>query len=32
MSIGIDRAEDARRFYVTEKNVVLVTADMIRRL
>lgn len=30
--IGLDGAEDARRFHVTEKNVVLVTADMIRKL
>jgi len=32
MSIGVDPAEDARRFHVTEKGVVLVTADMLRRL
>jgi glucose-1-phosphate adenylyltransferase len=32
MSIGVEHAEDARRFYVTEKGVVLVTTDMIRRL
>ncbi len=32
MRIGLDFAEDARRFHLTEKNVVLVTADMIRRL
>src|SRR6185312_5461662 len=31
MKIGIDRAEDARRFVVTEKGVVLVTPDMLRR-
>jgi len=30
--IGLDCADDGRRFHVTEKNVVLVTADMIRRL
>jgi glucose-1-phosphate adenylyltransferase len=30
--IGIDRGEDARRFHVTEKGVVLVTPDMLRRL
>jgi glucose-1-phosphate adenylyltransferase len=29
--IGVDRAADARRFYVTEKGVVLVTADMLSR-
>ncbi|MBX5461875.1 MAG: glucose-1-phosphate adenylyltransferase [Steroidobacteraceae bacterium] len=32
MHIGVDAAEDARRFHVTEKGVVLVTADMLRRL
>jgi glucose-1-phosphate adenylyltransferase len=32
MSIGVDPAEDAKRFHVTEKGVVLVTADMLRRL
>jgi glucose-1-phosphate adenylyltransferase len=32
MQIGVDPAEDARRFHVTEKGVVLVTADMLRRL
>jgi glucose-1-phosphate adenylyltransferase len=32
MCIGLDCAADAQRFYVTEKNVVLVTADMLRRL
>jgi hypothetical protein len=32
MRIGLDRVEDARRFLVTEKGVVLVTADMLRRL
>ncbi|MDE2451891.1 MAG: glucose-1-phosphate adenylyltransferase, partial [Gammaproteobacteria bacterium] len=31
MRIGIDRAEDAKRFLVTEKGVVLVTPDMLRR-
>ena len=30
MRIGIDRADDARRFHVTENGVVLVTADMLR--
>jgi glucose-1-phosphate adenylyltransferase len=32
MRIGVDREEDARRFHVTEKGVVLVTADMLRSL
>ena len=32
MFIGVDPAEDARRFHVTDKGVVLVTADMLRRL
>jgi len=32
MQIGLDPAEDARRFYLTEKGIVLVTADMLRRL
>ena len=33
MRIGLDRrADDARRFLVTENGVVLVTADMLRRL
>jgi glucose-1-phosphate adenylyltransferase len=30
MKIGVDRASDANRFYVTEGGVVLVTADMLR--
>jgi glucose-1-phosphate adenylyltransferase len=30
--IGVERAADARRFHVTDKGVVLVTADMLRRL
>ncbi len=30
--IGIDDAEDARRFYVTEKGVKLVTRDMLAKL
>jgi len=30
MKIGVDAAEDARRFYVTEQGVVLVTPDMLR--
>ena len=29
MHIGFDRAEDARRFMVTDKGVVLVTPDML---
>ena len=32
MQIGVDRAADAGRFHVTEKGVVLVTPDMLRRL
>ena len=32
MQIGHDPALDAQRFYVTEQGVVLVTADMLRRL
>jgi glucose-1-phosphate adenylyltransferase len=28
--IGVDRGEDARRFHLTEKGVVLVTPDMLR--
>jgi glucose-1-phosphate adenylyltransferase len=32
MSIGVDRTADASRFYVTDKGVVLVTSDMLRRL
>jgi glucose-1-phosphate adenylyltransferase len=32
MQIGVDPAEDAKRFLVTDKGVVLVTADMLRRL
>jgi glucose-1-phosphate adenylyltransferase len=30
--IGVDREADARRFHVTDNGVVLVTADMLRRL
>ncbi len=30
--IGVDPAEDARRFYVTEKGVLLVTREMLSRL
>ena len=32
MKIGVDRVADAKRFHVTEKGVVLVTADMLRSL
>jgi glucose-1-phosphate adenylyltransferase len=32
MSIGVDHAADESRFLVTDKGVVLVTADMLRRL
>ena len=32
MRIGVDRKEDTRRSHVTEKGVVLVTADMLRSL
>ena len=32
MTIGVDRAADASRFNVTDKGVVLVTADMLRSL
>ena len=32
MRIGADREADAQRFHVTEKGVVLVTADMLRSL
>jgi glucose-1-phosphate adenylyltransferase len=32
MKIGVDREADAKRFHVTEKGVVLVTADMLRSL
>jgi glucose-1-phosphate adenylyltransferase len=31
-AIGVDRAADVRRFHVTEKGVVLVIPDMLRRL
>jgi glucose-1-phosphate adenylyltransferase len=30
MQIGVDRAADAERFYVTENGVTLVTAAMLR--
>lgn len=29
MKIGVDRAEDEKRFYVSEKGIVLVTPDML---
>jgi glucose-1-phosphate adenylyltransferase len=29
MQIGVDREEDEKRFYVTEKGIVLVTPDML---
>ena len=32
MSIGVDREADAERFLVTDKGVVLVTAEMLRRV
>src|ERR1700678_4504380 len=32
MTIGVDGAADASRFHVTDKGVVLVTADMLRSL
>jgi glucose-1-phosphate adenylyltransferase len=32
MTIGVDRAADKNRFHVTDKGVVLVTADMLRSL
>jgi glucose-1-phosphate adenylyltransferase len=32
MTIGIDREADSTRFHVTDKGVVLVTADMLRSL
>jgi glucose-1-phosphate adenylyltransferase len=31
-SIGMDRAADEKRFYITKKGVVLVTADMLRKV
>ena len=30
--IGVSRQEDARRFYITEQGVVLVTRDMLSKL
>jgi glucose-1-phosphate adenylyltransferase len=32
MQIGLDREADQKRFHVTEKGVVLVTPDMLRKL
>jgi len=32
MTIGVDRGADSDRFHVTDKGVVLVTSDMLRRL
>ncbi|HTE41224.1 MAG TPA: glucose-1-phosphate adenylyltransferase [Steroidobacteraceae bacterium] len=32
MQIGVDRATDARNFYITEKGVVLVTREMLSKL
>jgi glucose-1-phosphate adenylyltransferase len=32
MTIGVDRVADSSRFHVTDKGVVLVTADMLRSL
>jgi glucose-1-phosphate adenylyltransferase len=32
MQIGLDRDADARRFHLTDNGVVLVTADMLRKL
>jgi glucose-1-phosphate adenylyltransferase len=32
MRIGVDREEDARRFYMSEKGIALVTRDMLARL
>ncbi|HEX4051629.1 MAG TPA: glucose-1-phosphate adenylyltransferase [Steroidobacteraceae bacterium] len=32
MRIGVDREQDAQRFFVTERGVVLVTPDMLARL
>jgi len=32
VSIGVDHSADANRFYLTDKGVVLVTADMLRSL
>ncbi len=32
MQIGLERAADERRFHVTDKGIVLVTSDMLRKL
>jgi hypothetical protein len=32
MTIGSDRSMDEQRFHVTEKGVVLVTPEMLRKL
>jgi hypothetical protein len=32
MRIGVDAEQDAKRFFVTERGVVLVTPDMLARL
>jgi glucose-1-phosphate adenylyltransferase len=32
MRIGVDSEQDAARFFVTERGVVLVTPDMLARL
>lgn len=32
LQIGINREEDARRFYISENGVVLVTRDMLAKL
>jgi glucose-1-phosphate adenylyltransferase len=32
VQIGVNREDDARRFYITEKGVVLVTRDMLAKL
>jgi glucose-1-phosphate adenylyltransferase len=32
MQIGVDKKEDAGRFHVSEKGVVLVTRDMLLKL
>jgi glucose-1-phosphate adenylyltransferase len=30
--IGVNREDDARRFYISEKGIALVTRDMLARL
>ena len=32
MTIGVDRALDETRFFITKQGVVLVTADMLRKV